>query len=57
MFNNIDTHDISTYPTLKNPSKEQLEVTTPSIVAGQERQQRDARQSTPKDQQATINKQ
>jgi hypothetical protein len=56
-FDNIDAHDISTYPTLKNPSKERLKATTPSIVAGQERRQRDARQSTPEDRQATIDKQ
>jgi hypothetical protein len=33
-FDDIDTHDISTHPTLKNPSKEQLDAATPSIVAG-----------------------
>jgi hypothetical protein len=39
-FDNIDAHDISTYPTLKNPSKERLDATTPSIIADQERGRR-----------------
>jgi hypothetical protein len=46
-----------THPTLKNPSEEQLDAMTPSIVVSQECRQRDAQQSTPKDQRATIDKQ
>jgi hypothetical protein len=38
-FDNINAHNISTHPTLKNPSEERLNATTPSIVAGKERQQ------------------
>jgi hypothetical protein len=57
LFDNINAHDILTYPMLKNPSKEQLDATTPSIVAGQERWQPDAQWSTPEDQQAKIDKQ
>jgi hypothetical protein len=45
------------YPTLKNPSEEWLNATTPSIVAGQERRQRDAQRSTLKAQQVTNDKQ
>jgi hypothetical protein len=56
-FDDIDAHNISTYPMLKNPSKERLEATTPSIVAGRERQRQDAQQSMPKDQRAMIDKQ
>ncbi len=33
-FDDINAHDISTHPMLKNPSKERLNATTPSIIAG-----------------------
>ncbi len=56
LFDNINARNISTHPTVKNPSKEWLNTTTPSILAGQERQRQDAQQSTPKDRRAKIDK-